>query len=88
MRLTNNSSLAFQHAWSIFLPILFIGPNARAASAIVQTCCSPRGTASAQYVTSQAKRDPLAKSGPTGVIIEASLPELYKSATLLGVRRE
>jgi len=88
MRLTNISSLALRHTWSIFLPILFLGSNAQAASLIVQTCCSSRETAFAQYITLQAQREPLANSKPTGVVIEASLPELYKSATLYGVRMQ
>jgi hypothetical protein len=86
MRTSNIFPLALRHTWSIFLPILFLGSNAQAASPTVQTCCSSKETAFARYVTLQAERNPLAKIGPTGVIIEASLPEFYKSATLYGVR--
>jgi hypothetical protein len=39
----------------------------------------------AQYVVSQ-ERDPFPKSGPVMILIEASLPELYKSAALVAVR--
>jgi hypothetical protein len=86
MRITNISSLAFRHTWSLFLPILFLGSTAHAASSIVQTCCSTKEAAFAQYVGLQGQRIALAAPGPTGVIIEATLPELYKTATLFGVR--
>jgi hypothetical protein len=36
-------------------------------------------------VTSQQQRDPLAQAGPVGVLIEASLPDLYKAAAVLAV---
>jgi hypothetical protein len=39
----------------------------------------------ARYVVSQ-ERDPFPKSGPVLTLIEASLPELYKSAALVAVR--
>ena len=86
MRLTDISSLALRHTWSLFLPILFLGSNAHAAGSIEQTCCSSKEAAFAQYVASQDQRDSLATPGPTGVVIEAALPELYKSATLFGIR--
>jgi len=84
--ITHTSSPAFRNAWSILLPLLFIGSNAQAASTTVRACCSPREASFAQYITLQGQPDPLAEFGPVGVIIEASLPELYKSATMFGVR--
>ena len=86
MRITNIPSLAFRQAWPLFLPFLFFGSNAQAASSTVQTCCSSKEAAFAQYVTLQGQRSALATPGPTGVIIEGTLPELYKSATLFGIR--
>jgi hypothetical protein len=88
MRITHISPLALRHTWEIALPVLFLGLNAQAASRTIQTCCSSKETAFARYVTSQAQRDPLAIPGPTAVVIEATLPELYKSATLFAVRSE
>ena len=72
--------------WSISLPILILGLNAHAAGSSVQACCSSKEAAFAQYVALQGQRDALATPGPTGVVIEATLPELYKSATLFAVR--
>jgi hypothetical protein len=86
MRITNISSLALRYTWSLCLPILFLGSNAQSASSTVQACCSSKEAAFAQYVTLQGQRNALATPGPTGVIIEATLPELYKSATLYAVR--
>lgn len=88
MRITHITSLALRPKWSVFLPILFLGWNAQAASPTVQTCSSSKETAFAQYVSLQAQRDPLAILGPTAVVIEAKLPELYKSAALFAVRSE
>ena len=85
MRITNISSLAFRQAWSLFLPLLFFVSNAQAASPAVQACCSSKEAAFAEYVTLQGERSALAIPGPTGVIIEATLPEFYKSATLFGI---
>jgi hypothetical protein len=67
--------------------VLLLASNALADGSIVQACCSSREAAFAAYITLQGQRDALAIPGPTGVIIEASLPELYKSATLYAVRR-
>lgn len=77
MRLLKLSSIAL---------ISFIGSNAQAASATVQACCSSKELAFARYVSSQDARDPFPKSLPVGVIVEASLPGLYKEAALFAVR--
>jgi hypothetical protein len=66
--------------------IAFIGSNAHAASTTVQACCSSKELAFARYITSQEERDPFLNSGAVGVVIEASLPGLYKEAALFGVR--
>ena len=47
-----------------------------------------RELAFARYFTSHVERDPFKQSAPVGVFIEASLPELYKSAAMLAVRRQ
>jgi hypothetical protein len=59
---------------------------ARAADLSIQTSDSTRGLAFTRYTSSRAARDPFADTGVVGMSIEASLPELYKSASLLAVR--
>ncbi|HLJ48370.1 MAG TPA: hypothetical protein VKU01_20285 [Bryobacteraceae bacterium] len=41
----------------------------------------------AQYVASIQRRDAFAESGPVGIVIEASVPSLYKEAGLAAIRR-
>jgi hypothetical protein len=86
MRSLNGSSLSLRHAWSVFLLILLAGPNAVAASATIEACCTSRELAFARYLASQQQLDPLGQSGPVAILIEASLPKYYKSARLLAVR--
>jgi hypothetical protein len=84
-------SPARRHTWSAFPLMLFIGfwgVNAQAADLYIQTRGSSQELAFARHIAAQAQRDPLARSGAVGVLIEASLPELYKSAALLGVRTQ
>jgi hypothetical protein len=47
-----------------------------------------RELAFARYTTSHVERDPFTQSGPVAVFFEASLPELYKSAAVVAVRRQ
>jgi hypothetical protein len=46
-----------------------------------------RPSAFARYVTAVQAGDPFTEPGPVAVFIEASLPELYKSAELLAIRQ-
>ena len=71
---------------SVLLLILCIRPIARAADVSIQVGGSARDLAFARYIAAHGQRDPFATAGPVGVFIEASLPELYKSAALLAVR--
>jgi hypothetical protein len=66
--------------------MLLVVPDTQAAGGAAQASGSSQGLAFARYVTSQDERDPLATSGPVGMLIEGSLPALYKSATLLALR--
>ena len=72
-------------AWSAFLLTLSLGPNARAAGDLIVAGGS-RDLAFARYVATQEQRDAFAKAQPVGIVIEASLPGLYKSAAMLAVR--
>jgi hypothetical protein len=73
--------------WSVFLLALVAGLSARAAEVTVNVSQSSPNLAFARYIASQQRRDAFGQSGPVGVLIEASLPELYKSAALVAVRR-
>ena len=83
-----DSSQARRHIWTVFLLIVSIGPCARAADLSISLSDPSRELAFARYATSHVERDPFKQSGPVGVSIEASLPELYKSAALLAVRKQ
>ena len=83
-----DSSQARRHVWTAFLLIVSIGPSARAADVSVPVSDPSRELAFARYTTSHVERDPFNQSGPVGVFIEASLPELYKSAALFAVRKQ
>jgi len=80
-------SPACRHACNLFLLILFIAPISR-ASDFIQVVPSSRDVAFARYLASLEERDPFRKSEPVGILIEASLGELYKSAGLLAVRTQ
>jgi len=68
--------------------MLFLGSNLPAADLSVPLNGPSRELSFAQYIASTAERDPLTKSGPVGIVVEASLPELYKSAGLVAVRTQ
>jgi hypothetical protein len=83
-----DSSQARPHVWTVFLPFVSLGPSARAASVSVPVNDPSRELAFARYTTSHAESDSFKQSGPVGLFIEASLPELYKSAAVLAVRKQ
>lgn len=88
---TNNmkptiESFPARFAWSVLLLILFTGPAARAAKVPIVASDRSREVAFARYITSYGERDAFANSGPVGVLIEASLPKLYKEAALVAIR--
>ena len=75
-----------RHAWSVFLLVFSIASTARAADASVDAFGGSQAVAFARYVVSQKQPDSFVSCGTVGVIIEASLPGLYKSATLVAIR--
>jgi hypothetical protein len=83
-----HSSPARRHVWPALLLMLVAGSSAPAAELSVRVNGPSRELAFAQYIASTEGRDLLTKSGPVGIFIEASLPELYKSATLVAVRTQ
>ena len=87
MRRFKNSSVVNGPAWGVLLMSL-MGPGAHAADGFMRVSISPRELAFARHIASYEDPDPLGKSGPVGIIVEASLPDLYKSALLCGVREQ
>ena len=84
-----DSSPARLHTWSAVPLILFVGfggLNARAADLYILTRGPSQELAFARHIASQTQPDPFERSGSVGILIEASLPGLYKSAALIGVR--
>jgi hypothetical protein len=86
--LSQNVPRAGSHTRRAFLLILLAGPSARAAGKSIQACYSSPALAFTRYIASQRQPDPFECSARVGVIVEASLPELYKSAGLLAVRTQ
>ncbi len=69
-----------------FLLILVLIQNATANDFSIEPRLSPENLAFVRYITSLQKRDPLTESGPVAILIQASLPQLYKQAEMLAVR--
>ena len=65
---------------------LLISAGAPAESLTVPPPASSASLAFARYIASIHERDPFTESGFVGVRIEASLPDLYKGASLLAIR--
>jgi hypothetical protein len=86
MKATINSFRS-RHFRSILLLILFGGSVGRAAKVSI-VASAPAQLALARYNASQGDSDAWTKSGPVGVLIQASLPRLYKQAALLAVRTQ
>lgn len=66
------------------LLVLVIPPHAPGADALSQPNGSP-SLAFARYIASVEKRDPLKRSIPGPILIEASLPALYKEGAVAGI---
>jgi len=83
-----DSPQAHRRVWTVLLLIASAGSSVRAADGSIPLSDPSRELAFARYVTSHLQGDPLQQSGPVGIVIEASLPGLYKSAALLAVRTQ
>src|SRR5579883_1650073 len=75
-----------RHAWSVLLLASSVVSIVQAADASVEAYGGSQAVAFAKYVVSQEQPDSFANCWTVGVIIEASLPGLYKSATLAAIR--
>jgi len=68
------------------LLVFFILPDARGASLPAQTDALQQSLALARYLASLENGNLFERSGPVAISIEASLPGLYKGASLLAIR--
>jgi hypothetical protein len=70
------------------MAVLFVIPQVSAGGdPLIRQQTSPQSVAFGRYITSLEYGSPFAESGPMEVLIEASVPALYKEAVLLGVRQ-
>ena len=76
-----------RHAWSALLLTLLMASHGRAAKLPIPSPYTSADVAFAKYVTLQGQRDPFANSQAVAIAIEASLPELYKSAAFVAIRK-
>jgi len=76
-----------RHSWSVLLLTMCIAPTTLPAADSMAMAGYSRGLAFARYVALQEQRDPFVRAQSSGVVVEASLPDLYKSAGLLAVRK-
>lgn len=86
MKLFHNCSPVRRHVRSVLLLTLLIAADAQAANLSLPTSYSRPYVAFGRYVALQGQGDAFATSEPVVVLIEASLPGLYKSAALVAVR--
>jgi len=68
--------------------MLLAGSAAQAAKVPNVASDPSQAVALARYIEAHGERDALASSAPVGVLIEASLPKLYKEAALLALRTQ
>ncbi len=76
------------HSWTAFLLTLLMASYGRAAKLPISDPYTSADMAFARYVDLQGQRDPFANSEPVVVMIEASLPGLYKSAAVVAIRQQ
>jgi hypothetical protein len=88
MQPSNDSSSVRRHAGSVFLLTLLFGLQAHAANLPAPNPYPSADIAFARYIALQGQRDPFANSEPMAVLIETSLPDLYKSAAVVAIRRQ
>lgn len=62
-------------------------PSASAKDPNIMIAENPQALAFSRYIASVEERNPFTESGPVAVVIEASLPKLYKQTRLLAIRQ-
>ena len=76
---------AIRKAGLSVLLVVLLAPATLAADVAVRACGCTRDLAFAKYIASQEQGDPFSNAGQVGVLIQASLPGLYKSAGMVGI---
>ncbi len=74
-------------SWGKAVLFLFMIQHLPANDVLVRSQSPPENVAFARYVASLQQHDPFNEAGPVAVLIESSLPHLYKDAELLAIRR-
>jgi hypothetical protein len=74
--------------WASLIAVLFVVPQLSAGGDLfVRQQASPQGVALGQYLASLEHGSSLAESRPMAILIEASVPALYKESVVLAVRQ-
>jgi hypothetical protein len=74
-------------SWGRAVLILFMIQHLPASDLLVRSQSRPESVAFARYIASLEKPDPFTEGGPVALLIESSLPHLYKDAQVLAIRR-
>ena len=73
--------------WGSLLLFLLVIPNVRAGDVLIRSQIAPQRATFGRYLEGLQERDPFAECGPVGVSIQASLPDLYKEAGVVAIRK-
>jgi len=74
-------------AWARAVLVLFMIQHLPASNLLERSQSRPDSVAFARYIASLEQPDPFTEGGPVALLIESSLPHLYKGSELLAVRR-
>jgi hypothetical protein len=72
--------------WGRTVLVVLMIQHLPASDLSVRPQSRPEGVAFARYIASLEQPDPFTEAGPVAVLIESSLPHLYKDAELLAIR--
>jgi hypothetical protein len=72
--------------WIVLVLAVLITPNSPAESNTVTAAPSAQNLAFVRYIGSLEGQDPLSAGKPVGVLVQATLPGLYKEAEMMAVR--
>ena len=81
---------AFTHRicfWGGAVLVLLMIQRLPASNLSLSSKSRPESLAFARYIESLQQPDPFTQAGPVGLLVESSLPHLYKEARLLAIRR-
>jgi len=73
-------------SWGRPVLVLFLIQHLVASNLVQRSQSRPESFAFARYITSLEQHDPFTEVGPVAVVIESSLPHLFKGSELLAIR--